>query len=259
MENYRGFDWSNFIRNSLYNDMRNNRTSRIERDIDVISEITRDYSQNIRDYNSNMRSIIHLMETVTINQSTASNRPRRTRNDSAARNNLFMSFFSNLPATAGTIDSNLPLTREEIARATVTYGFIPEENDVGSNVCPISLEPFQEGDVICEIRGCRHKFRRPLLMDWLHRDSRCPVCRFELRNRVDEASQEEPANEENAPSEPIIAEVGEAEHAAEESRNSTTNQLSNAISNILESFMQNQLANFDGSGNLLYEFQVPLR
>lgn len=93
MENYRGFDWSNFIRNSLYNDLRNNRTSRIERDIDIISDITRDYSQNMRDYNSNMRSIIHLIETVAINQSTASNRSRRTRNDSTARNNLFMSFF----------------------------------------------------------------------------------------------------------------------------------------------------------------------
>jgi hypothetical protein len=263
MENYRGFDWSNFIRNSLYNDLRNNRTSRIERDIDIISDITRDYSQNMRDYNSNMRSIIHLIETVAINQSTASNRSRRTRNDSTARNNLFMSFFSNLPAAAatGTIDSNLPLTREEIARSTVTYGFIPEENDVGSNVCPISLEPFQEGDVICEIRGCRHKFRRPLLMDWLRRDSRCPVCRYELRNRVDDNSQVESTNDEEAPSEPIIPEVGETdEHAAaEESRNSRTNQLSTAISNILHSFIQNQTANIDGSGNLLYEFQFPLR
>jgi hypothetical protein len=92
-------------------------------------------------------------------------------------------------------------------------------------------------------------------MDWLRRDSRCPVCRFELRNRVDDASQEEPANEENAPSEPIITEVGEAE----EPRLSETDQLSNAISNILQSFIQNRVANFDGSGNLLYEFQVPLR
>jgi hypothetical protein len=86
------------------------------------------------------------------------------------------------------------LTREEISRNTRTYGFTEDMNadvtDVNRNVCPISLEPFQLGDVICEIRGCGHKFKRPLLMNWLRRNSNCPVCRFDMRANLPSSNTE---------------------------------------------------------------------
>lgn len=89
------------------------------------------------------------------------------------------------------VNTMRPLSREEISNATRTYGYTEEMQvqDPSGNVCPISLETYQVGDVICEIRGCNHIFRRPALMTWLRRNSRCPVCRYNLRDYVDQANE----------------------------------------------------------------------
>ena len=52
--------------------------------------------------------------------------------------------------------------------------------------CPISMEDFQVGDVLCEIIGCRHVFKRPALMRWFRRSSQCPVCRYDLFTNTNE-------------------------------------------------------------------------
>ena len=167
-----------------------------------------------------------------------------------------MSFFSAIPINqeAGLNSPvNNPLTREEIARSTFTYGFIPENEplDNSGNVCPISLEPFQEGDVICEIRGCRHKFKRPLLMNWFRQNSRCPVCRYELRNYTETSSAVPQTTNRTATTEP-----GDDTPV---SASTQEQQLTDAIANIMQSFLQSPNATVDSSGNLLYEFQYPLR
>jgi len=284
MENNRPLnDGSNSTENNIRNVMRNifynetnheSNANRTTTDIEVISDLIYEYTHNIRDYNTNIRSIISLIENhqTRINQPSpapvVAPRPRRSRNDTTTRtdplrNNLFMSFFSAIPINqdVGLTTEPNPLTREEIARSTITYGFILSERnpDASGNVCPISLEHFQEGDVICEIRGCRHKFKRPLLMNWLRRNSRCPVCRYELRSYVDAASNEDVPTEPGDDSNPF-------DETANANANTNTNtnvsfqtperQISDAFSNIMNAFLQNP--NLDASGNLLYEFQFPL-
>jgi len=90
---------------------------------------------------------------------------------------------------AGQLNDEEPriLTREEISRSTRTYGYTDEmaaDTDASNNVCPISLDTFSVGDVICEILGCRHIFKRPALMHWFRNHSSCPVCRYNLYNYV---------------------------------------------------------------------------
>ena len=51
-----------------------------------------------------------------------------------------------------------------------------------NNVCPISLDTFRTGDVLCQIVGCGHTFKYNALMYWLRRHSSCPVCRYNLHN-----------------------------------------------------------------------------
>ena len=64
------------------------------------------------------------------------------------------------------------------------------DNIVGSdeNRCPISLDNFQTGDVLCSINGCGHKFKRTAIMEWFRRNSNCPVCRYSLRTQVNDMS-----------------------------------------------------------------------
>lgn len=145
----------------------------------------------------------------------------------------------------------VPLTREEIARTTRTYGYTENMvlSDSSANVCPISLDPFTVGDVICEIRGCSHIFKRPPLMNWLTRNSRCPICRYELRDYVEPQAEDDQEDDE------------EEQEPEDAPSNSPSVNIQNLLqSDFINSLMnsQNRTSTFDGSGNEIYEFDIPI-
>jgi hypothetical protein len=249
----------NIFRNTFHNDIPRN-TAAPDRstpigEIELISDLIYEYTHNMRDYNANIRAIVGLIENrqTRMNQPPpAPAAPRRNRSNSLRNNNLFMSFVSAIPMNQNVAELP-PLTRQEIARSTITYGYIENGDDPAGNTCPISLEPFQEGDVICEIRGCRHKFKRPPLMNWFRRNSRCPVCRFELRNYSEPAVQPTAQGESTT----LGTEPGNDELPAVEA--DSNQEISNAFTDMIQTLLQNQnVGTIDGSGNLLYEFQFPL-
>jgi len=88
---------------------------------------------------------------------------------------------------------HVPLTQEQIRRTTINYVFrepsladasgepaifVPQQDqDAITLVCPISLERFNDGDVVTQIRHCGHTFHSAALYYWFARNSRCPMCR----------------------------------------------------------------------------------
>ncbi len=50
-----------------------------------------------------------------------------------------------------------------------------------NNSCPISLEPFQDGDEVMMIRHCGHIFSPVEFDTWFQSNCRCPVCRYDVR------------------------------------------------------------------------------
>jgi hypothetical protein len=71
-------------------------------------------------------------------------------------------------------------TNAQITNATRTFNYT---TDLSNNIrCPITLEEFQEHDVVCEIKHCRHLFKENSIMDWFQRNVRCPVCRYDIRD-----------------------------------------------------------------------------
>ena len=48
--------------------------------------------------------------------------------------------------------------------------------------CPISLEPFEENEIVTMIRFCNHIFKPGEINTWFQRNCRCPVCRYDIRN-----------------------------------------------------------------------------
>jgi len=70
----------------------------------------------------------------------------------------------------------LPSSRQPNYDATTTYCYqIPEAGE--PLVCPISLEPIENNDVVTKINRCSHIFKHAHLQRWMQRDNRCPVCR----------------------------------------------------------------------------------
>ena len=150
--------------------------------IPLIDNLIYEYSRNMRDYNKNIQDIIRLLQSTQRNVEPVS---------------LFTyTYYPNTNANA-TNTNITPLTVDEIAYATRTYNYTASNNDE-SNRCPISLETFQVGDVVCEIRGCGHIFKRPHLMRWFRRNSQCPMCRYQLRDYRQPEPQPEPRQSEDA-------------------------------------------------------------
>lgn len=74
-------------------------------------------------------------------------------------------------------------TENEILNATELINY----NDAGeynNNTCPITLEEFNHGERICQIKQCGHIFREEALRNWFRRNVRCPVCRYDIRNYI---------------------------------------------------------------------------
>lgn len=266
------------------------------RRLDAIQEIAYDYNRNFRDYQTRIGEIIQTLGTPSIisplsEVSSTSPRPRpidasfqsaaAIQPDIDSISNIFLSYYVYPLATA---DHPVPqntqlLTREQIATSTLTYGFTAPATqpleDPSSNVCPISLEPFQLGDVVCEIRGCGHKFKRPNLMHWFRRNPRCPVCRYDLRdymgvdasNSVSEPVSN-PVADTNA-EEGVNEEFGESEEAEGFSYSenppplptTTTSSFPQLLQTMTSNFLQQ--ANFDVSGfrydNNSIEFEFPIQ
>lgn len=47
--------------------------------------------------------------------------------------------------------------------------------------CPISMEDFEDNDMVTIIRHCGHTFHTDNLLNWFRTNSRCPVCRYDIR------------------------------------------------------------------------------
>lgn len=76
-------------------------------------------------------------------------------------------------------------TLEQFMNATESYVFNSASvSRVHSMTCPITLEEFQFGELLCEIKHCRHVFKESALRNWFVRNTHCPVCRHDIRNSV---------------------------------------------------------------------------
>ena len=170
---------------NLFRDFNERSASAQQRETNHLAEIAREYNRNTRCYNDNMRDYNENIRTIIQGlTNTESQTTRRTSQQPAFDISMNISFWEFPLNNAARNNERANLSREQISSNTLTYGYTNEmhasEVDASGNVCPISLEQFQVGDVICEIRGCGHKFKRPNLMNWLRRNSRCPVCRYDL-------------------------------------------------------------------------------
>jgi hypothetical protein len=51
-----------------------------------------------------------------------------------------------------------------------------------NNSCPISMDNFNDNEIVTIIRHCGHIFNSDELATWFQSNCRCPVCRYDIRN-----------------------------------------------------------------------------
>jgi hypothetical protein len=110
------------------------------------------HAQN--DFNSNMTRMIQMLDRPTVTLD-----------------------FTNLIDLSG--NNSQRLTANQIELASTSFNYVLESD---TRTCPITLEPIAENESVIKINRCGHIFKKPALLRWLERDSRCPVCRCTINN-----------------------------------------------------------------------------
>lgn len=79
-------------------------------------------------------------------------------------------------------------TISQIFEATELFTYNDDTSGrVTDTRCPITLDDFEYGEELCEIKHCHHVFKWSSLRTWFSQNTHCPVCRHdivEIDNRV---------------------------------------------------------------------------
>ena len=140
-----------------------------------------------------------------------------------------------------------------------------------NRACPISLDNFDDNEMVTVIRHCGHIFRSDDLNTWFRSHCNCPVCRYDIRDYNSNASSEffnsSGTNETHGSYTTSIQQQQEQNNSSEfniernhsDNLNERTNILRDENSNVLNLFLDNISGNpvdrtnifADASGNLL--------
>jgi hypothetical protein len=242
------------IQNTIYvNNNRNYRntyrTSRNSRSFlhRYIDNLINDERQNnfvFYDYNNpinpsiytNNREQTNNNRQQTDNNSEQTFRRRRQPNE-ILRNNIDIStFLSNF------LNTNVIVrpTNEEIENASriIRYGDI--ENPL-SETCPISLEHFNNNDMVRQIIHCGHIFSQNHFQTWFNSNVRCPVCRYDIRNYIN--SQNNNTSQNNNLSQEQVLNTNNTFSNINVIRNPETNQIDQLAFDVTNNTFSNDLLN----------------
>jgi hypothetical protein len=239
--------------------------------VNTLSEVMNGYNSNMYHYQSNMQTYLQIMQSIVsdrVRQSrinttpvvplTVPNAGRRNvdpvfhatqiNSDRLFRDTQLFSYFI---YPFGDLSGNF--TRQPSMRNVVVAPTEQQINQSTTNLiysnhlqlsntnCPITLEEFQEGDNVRQIRHCGHTFREHAIQNWFRQNVRCPVCRYDIRDYV----------------EPIdISNNSLPRTSLQNSLNNIESTIAQNISDSLSSILRNYSQEiFDMSRNLLYEFE----
>ena len=175
------------------------------------------YNDNLRHINSiteTLNSLVHsnnqirilLTQILNSNQNSYSNNSRRN-NNRRSENTAGRVMINNRPYVIDSINEYVvPISRRnnnsdelftqilnnflqpieiyptqsQIETATRRVRYCDISRPINTS-CPISMEDFNDNDMVTVIRHCGHTFHTEQLMNWFRSNCRCPVCRYDIR------------------------------------------------------------------------------
>ena len=278
----------------------------------IMYALMSEYNFNIREYNANMRLFLNHLDRISEREPRHNSRERepynirtpyvdhvryntRATNNTTNTNTRYPSTnTTNRPSNTRPYATSQLLsyvlyptnqslfsdvivhpTENEILNATelINYNEIAEYNN---NTCPITLEEFNHGERICQIKHCGHIFREEALRNWFRRNVRCPVCRYDIRNYVNTTRNSDISNNDLSGNTRtnIVGTHYDTESDSEDSENDEIvepndnmtaippipDTLSRNLTNILVDYINNHIGpNMqDMSGSFTHTFELPI-
>ena len=146
--------------------------------VNEYNQIIRTHTEMMSEYNTNVRNIINLIQRTSDYGHTHTPASTPTTR-SSSRSDIATLIY--LLSQAGVDDVRAGLSQSQIENATESVLYTPDAFPEITQ-CPISLDEFEDGELVCQIRHCRHIFKRRNIMRWLETHTCCPVCRHDLEN-----------------------------------------------------------------------------
>jgi hypothetical protein len=126
--------------------------------------------------------------TGNISNNIRRNMNRPTENNRRTLSETISYYTTFIPTNAYTNlrDVVIRPTHEQITNATeeINYSTNHSRYTFTNTTCPITLEEFQEGEILRRINHCGHVFRESAIQNWFRRNVRCPVCRYDIRDYI---------------------------------------------------------------------------
>jgi len=199
-----------------------NSNSFLSRYIDNLINEERQNNHVFYDYNSPINPSVYTSPQV---------RPRTSRNRQNTDIDI-SNFLSNFLNTSVIIRP----TNEQIQNASRIIRFGDISNPL-SETCPISLERFNNEDMVRQILHCGHIFCQNQFQEWFNNNVRCPVCRYDIRNyrNIPVQPNNLPLDDEQLDDEHLDDELNEENHNNSihiNQENNETNVESNLYSNV---------------------------
>lgn len=125
----------------------------------------------------------NLINPLRTNSTTTTNNLRTTDTRTVDSTSELFNIIQNL-MTPQNLNSNIPTQAEiQTATETVLYGTIENPPD---DCCPISYEEFEDETTVTRIKHCGHIFSSEHLTRWFATNSKCPVCRHDIKSQTPE-------------------------------------------------------------------------
>jgi hypothetical protein len=204
-------DTNNQIRNSLIQILNSNQGSSRR------NNNNNNNNNNNRRWENNRPYIIDSVNEYII--------PRNRRNNSSSE--LFTQILNNFLQPV-----EIYPTQSQIETATRRVRYCDISRPINT-ACPISMEDFNDNDMVTVIRHCGHTFHTEQLMNWFRSNCRCPVCRYDIRTYDTGSSSEFFNNNSSTTSTIIDSSNNNAERSNNQNRLMNEN-LDNIASNSLE-------------------------
>ena len=175
------YDSNNQIRNLLVQLLSSNQNSTSNNRRNGFNE--RRNRENNRVYLNNRPYIIDSVTEYTIPRQFLRNYSNQHQNNNSnldAFSQLFQNFLQPV---------EIYPTQSQIEAATRRVRYCDIARPINTQ-CPISMDEFNDNDMVTVIRHCGHTFHTEHLMSWFRTNCRCPVCRYDIREYNSNASTE---------------------------------------------------------------------
>jgi hypothetical protein len=195
--------------------------------------INRRWENTSNAHNTSNRSRQILINNIPYVVDSVYNLPRNRRNNIVEDqfNQIFNNFWQPV---------EIYPTQTQIETATRRVRYCDISRPINTS-CPISMEDFNDNDMVTVIRHCGHTFHTDHLINWFRSNSRCPVCRYDIRD-YNTGSPSEFFNNNSSTSSTIL----DISNNGVERNNSRTTLVNEIVDSIVPNSIDN-LFNINGS------------